>query len=185
MVKTLPKCYKVSLASFHCTIEQTFHYNSPYWTDHNGYGVPEGETDLDRGEAKLATYWNTPFTKICLAWRPVKKDQGSLFWTKQLARSLFWLGMVTLSSTPPHWDVTNGKSWTLLIQFILTSKVLASGGWYWRNISFYKLQHSFSEYWQFRVFPHYPASFVSISVTTWRRRTEFELMLELMILRLP
>jgi len=49
-------------------LQKTFHYDSPYWTDKNTYGLksPEGETGLDHEETKLPTYWNTPFTKICL-----------------------------------------------------------------------------------------------------------------------
>ncbi|KAL9953841.1 hypothetical protein ACROYT_G041313 [Oculina patagonica] len=44
----------------------TFHYDSSYWTDENTYEVPAGETGFDQNETKLPTYWNTPFTKICL-----------------------------------------------------------------------------------------------------------------------
>ncbi|KAL9951897.1 hypothetical protein ACROYT_G044640 [Oculina patagonica] len=46
--------------------KKTFHYDSPYWTNKKEYGIPEGETGLDNEETKLPTYWNTPFTKICL-----------------------------------------------------------------------------------------------------------------------
>ncbi|XP_078349823.1 putative skeletal organic matrix protein 5 isoform X2 [Oculina patagonica] len=46
--------------------KKTFLFDSSYWTDKNTYGVPEGETGLDHDETKLPTYWNTPFTKICL-----------------------------------------------------------------------------------------------------------------------
>lgn len=44
----------------------TFKYDSSYWTNKREYGLPEGETGLDGQETKLPTYWNTPFTKICL-----------------------------------------------------------------------------------------------------------------------
>jgi len=47
-------------------LQRTFHYDSPYWTDKREYGIPEGETGLDQEETKLPTYWNTPFTRICL-----------------------------------------------------------------------------------------------------------------------
>ncbi|XP_078351789.1 putative skeletal organic matrix protein 5 [Oculina patagonica] len=46
--------------------KSTFHYDSSYWTDENTYEVPAGETGFDQNETKLPTYWNTPFTKICL-----------------------------------------------------------------------------------------------------------------------
>ena len=90
MAKPLPKCYNVYLASFNCTLQQTFHYDSPYWTDKNEYGVPEGETGLDRGETKLATYWNTPFTKICLG-MAFSQEGPRFIVVNQTASSLFAL----------------------------------------------------------------------------------------------
>lgn len=54
--------------------QKTFHYDSPYWTDKNTYGLPEGETGLDNEETKLPTYWNTPFTKICLGMKIPGED---------------------------------------------------------------------------------------------------------------
>ena len=57
-------------------MQQTFHYDSPYWTDKREYGIPEGETGLDQEETKLPTYWNTPFTKICLG---MKIEQETRF----------------------------------------------------------------------------------------------------------
>ena len=74
MTKTLLKFCKISLASLNCALQQTFHYDSSYWTDQNEYGVPEGETGLDREETKLATYWNTTFTKICLGMSVADQD---------------------------------------------------------------------------------------------------------------
>lgn len=47
-------------------MQKTFHYDSPYWSNKIEYGLPEGATGLDSDEVKLPTYWNTPFTKICL-----------------------------------------------------------------------------------------------------------------------
>ena len=55
-------------------LQQTFHYDSSYWTDKNTYGLPEGETGLDQEETKLPTYWNTPFTKICLGMKIPGED---------------------------------------------------------------------------------------------------------------
>ena len=49
-----------------CVLQKTFHYDSSYWTDLKSYGVHEGKTGLDGMEAKLPSYWATPFTKICL-----------------------------------------------------------------------------------------------------------------------
>ncbi|KAL9954449.1 hypothetical protein ACROYT_G041990 [Oculina patagonica] len=47
-------------------IKNTFHYNSGYWSDENGYNIRGGETGFDTQETKLPTYWNTSFSKICL-----------------------------------------------------------------------------------------------------------------------
>lgn len=46
--------------------KSTFHYSSSYWTDKNEYSVLGGTTGFDSLETKLPTYWNTPFSKICL-----------------------------------------------------------------------------------------------------------------------
>ena len=47
-------------------MEQTFGYDSPYWTNKEGYAVEDGHKGLTEKESKLAPYWNTPFKKICL-----------------------------------------------------------------------------------------------------------------------
>ena len=46
--------------------QNTFHYNSGYWSDYNEYNVLGGETGFDTQETKLPSYWNTSFSKICL-----------------------------------------------------------------------------------------------------------------------
>ena len=46
--------------------QRTFHYDSSYWTNREEYDPSKGETGFDEQETKLATYWNTRFTKICL-----------------------------------------------------------------------------------------------------------------------
>ena len=46
--------------------QRTFHYNSQYWSDKNSFNLPGGKTGFDLQETKLPTYWNTPFSKICL-----------------------------------------------------------------------------------------------------------------------
>jgi len=46
--------------------KSNFHYNSPFWTSKNEFNRPGGETGFDLRETKLPTYWNTPFSKICL-----------------------------------------------------------------------------------------------------------------------
>lgn len=46
--------------------KRTFHYDSDYWTNKVDFNRPGGKTGFDHHETKLPTYWNTPFSKICL-----------------------------------------------------------------------------------------------------------------------
>ncbi|PFX21102.1 hypothetical protein AWC38_SpisGene14423 [Stylophora pistillata] len=46
--------------------KRTFHYNSHFWSDKNAYNLAVGKTGFDSQQTKLPTYWNTPFSKICL-----------------------------------------------------------------------------------------------------------------------
>ena len=43
-----------------------FNYTSPYWTNNETYAVEDGLKGLTEKQSKLASYWNTPFSKICL-----------------------------------------------------------------------------------------------------------------------
>ena len=47
-------------------IQNTFHFDSKLWTNKNNLNLPGGKTGFDSQETKLPTYWNTPFSKICL-----------------------------------------------------------------------------------------------------------------------
>ncbi|RMX51036.1 hypothetical protein pdam_00024559, partial [Pocillopora damicornis] len=57
---------KYSTMEFPNTARATFDYDSHYWSDKNQYNIPGGRTGFDSQETKLPTYWNTPFSKICL-----------------------------------------------------------------------------------------------------------------------
>ncbi|XP_068739406.1 uncharacterized protein [Montipora capricornis] len=46
--------------------KSTFHYDSAYWINKVDINVAGGETGFDSSETKLPTYWNTPFSRICL-----------------------------------------------------------------------------------------------------------------------
>ena len=46
--------------------QRTFHYDSQFWSNRSGYNFAGGKTGFDSQEAKLPTYWSTPFSKICL-----------------------------------------------------------------------------------------------------------------------
>ena len=76
--------------------QQTFHYDSDYWSNKEEYNLPGGETGFDQMETKLPTYWNTSFSKICLG---MKIDQK--------------LGFIVINKEAdslhsPFWVVTNG-----------------------------------------------------------------------------
>ncbi|XP_028414191.1 uncharacterized skeletal organic matrix protein 5-like [Dendronephthya gigantea] len=43
-----------------------FFYKSSLWTNKESYAVEDGLEGLTEKESKLASYWNTPFKKICL-----------------------------------------------------------------------------------------------------------------------
>ena len=58
------------MSSFFVFFNQpTFHYDSKLWSNKIGFNLPGGKTGLDLKETKLPTYWNTPFSKICLGMR--------------------------------------------------------------------------------------------------------------------
>ncbi|KAL9953486.1 hypothetical protein ACROYT_G040909 [Oculina patagonica] len=44
-----------------------FHYDSNLWSNNDTFNSVGGETGFDLQETKLPTYWNTSFSKICLA----------------------------------------------------------------------------------------------------------------------
>ena len=46
--------------------QPTFHFNSKLWSNNVDFNLPGGKTLFDNHETKLPTYWNTPFSKICL-----------------------------------------------------------------------------------------------------------------------
>ena len=51
---------------FSLSFQKTFHYNSHFWSNRNGYNLAGGSGGFDFQETKLPTYWETPFSKICL-----------------------------------------------------------------------------------------------------------------------
>ena len=70
-----------------CSFQDTFHYDSRYWTNKDEYNPLGGQTAFDRHQTKLLTYWNTPFSKICFGMRfdqqvkfiVIKKQADSLY----------------------------------------------------------------------------------------------------------
>ena len=49
-----------------CFEQSTFGYNSQWWTNKESFAVENGLEGLAKKESKLASYWNTPFKKICV-----------------------------------------------------------------------------------------------------------------------
>ena len=47
-------------------MQETFSYSSPYWSNTKTYSHTGGKTGLDHKEAKVATYWSTPFKQLCV-----------------------------------------------------------------------------------------------------------------------
>ena len=47
-------------------LQNTFAHDSSLWTNTETYAIQDGLEGLAEKESKLASYWNTPFTKICL-----------------------------------------------------------------------------------------------------------------------
>ncbi|KAL9953945.1 hypothetical protein ACROYT_G041427 [Oculina patagonica] len=69
--------------------KNTFHYNSPFWSNKNAHNLAGGKTGFDTQETKLPTYWNTPFTKICLGMK-IGQQMNFIVINKQ-ANSLYSL----------------------------------------------------------------------------------------------
>ena len=90
--------------------QSTFHYNSAYLSDTNSYNAPAWETGFDTQEAKLPTYWNTPFSKICLGMK-IGQQIKFVAMSKQASslHSLIADGQLTPYLTGPrHMDLTDG-----------------------------------------------------------------------------
>ena len=82
----------------HISIQSTFRYSSPLWTNKAMFKPENGKTGCDYTETKLATYWSTPFESICVRmrphnswWIPSRKIdiKGIYIWRKRLGLS-FW-----------------------------------------------------------------------------------------------
>ena len=69
--------------------QQTFHYDEDLWENNNELNLPGGETGFDSQETKLPTYWDTPFSKICLGMK-IGQQMNFIVINKQ-ANSLFSL----------------------------------------------------------------------------------------------
>ncbi|XP_020602983.1 signal peptide, CUB and EGF-like domain-containing protein 3 [Orbicella faveolata] len=50
-------------------IQRNFHFDSDLWSNKNSFNLDEGKLGFNTKETKLPTYWNTPFSKVCLGTR--------------------------------------------------------------------------------------------------------------------
>ena len=57
--------------------QNTFTYDSALWKNEETYAIQDGLEGISEKESKLASYWNTPFTKICLG----MSHNGKRKWT--------------------------------------------------------------------------------------------------------
>ena len=81
------KTAKMQLNPLLLHFQRTFHFDSSLWSDRNTYNPQGGTTGFDTQETKLPTYWNTPFSKICVGMRighqfrflVINKKANSLF----------------------------------------------------------------------------------------------------------
>ena len=98
-------------------MQQTFGYDSPYWTNKEGYAVEDGLEGLTEKESKLASYWNTPFKKICLGmtvngdrkWMVLDYEASSLYSLMEDGKYRFtsagrdaWKSLIAGSSLQPY-----------------------------------------------------------------------------------
>ena len=68
-------------------LQADFNYDSHYWTNKETYEVEDGLEGLTEKQTKQASYWNTPFGKICLGmkvnnvtkWIVINHNASSLF----------------------------------------------------------------------------------------------------------
>ncbi|XP_022805567.1 uncharacterized skeletal organic matrix protein 5-like, partial [Stylophora pistillata] len=88
----------------------TFHYDSKYWSDKNFFNLVGGRTGFDSQETKLPTYWNTPFSKICLGMK-VNQKQPNFIVINKKADSLY-----SLIADGKHRNTSLGRdTWKTLI----------------------------------------------------------------------
>ena len=79
LIDSEPQCTIFLLTSFDASLcigliiycntiisQNTFLFSSGYWTDKSELNPSGGTTGFDSQETKLPTYWNTPFSKVCL-----------------------------------------------------------------------------------------------------------------------
>ena len=79
------------IKGFSFALQVTFRYDSDFWSDKETFNVAGGQTVFDTQETKLTTYWDTPFTKICLGMRLPGEQNINFLAINQAANSLYSL----------------------------------------------------------------------------------------------
>ena len=97
--------------------QTTFAYDSAYWRNKENYAVEDGLEGLTEKESKLASFWNTPFKKICLGmtvngetkWMTLDYEASSLYsliadgsYRGTTAGRAAWESLIVGSSLQPH-----------------------------------------------------------------------------------
>ena len=72
-------------------LQQTFHFDSEFWSNKSDFNLAGGKTGFDSQETKLPTYWNTPFSKICLGMKIRGQEKTSFILINKPADSLYSL----------------------------------------------------------------------------------------------
>ena len=71
--------------------QDTFRYSSDLWRNMETYNVAGEQNVFDTEETKLTTYWDTPFTKICLGMRIAGEQDINFLVIIKAADSLYSL----------------------------------------------------------------------------------------------
>ena len=59
-------CMRLVFYSYTIISQDIFPFSAGYWTNKSEYNPSGATTGFDSQETKLQTYWNTPFSKVCL-----------------------------------------------------------------------------------------------------------------------
>ena len=80
-----------SCLSQNFVLQGTFRYNSDLWSNNGTYNIAGGQSVFDTQETKLTTYWDTPFTKICLGMKFHGEENINFLVINHTADSLYSL----------------------------------------------------------------------------------------------
>jgi len=80
-----------SYLSRNFALKGTFHYYADLWSSNETFNVAGGQTVFDTQETKLTTYWDTPFTKICLGMKIHGEENINFLVVNRAADSLYSL----------------------------------------------------------------------------------------------